>query len=76
MAKIEENIINNSTPGDFRKKGIEALNVLVTNQAMIFADRLIPTLEKQLVKVEGECPTPNELSKVISIRNNALEQAN
>jgi len=76
MAKIEENIINNSTPGDFKKKGIEALIVLLTNQAMIFADRLIPTLEKQLIKVEGECPTPSELAKVISIRNNVLEQAN
>jgi len=76
MAKIEENIINNSTPGDFKKKGIEALIVLLTNQAMIFADRLIPTLEKQLIKVEGECPTPSELAKVILIRNNVLEQAN
>lgn len=76
MAKIEENIINNSTPGEFKKRGIDALIVLVTNQAMLFADRLIPTLEKQLIKVEGDCPTPEELAKVISVRNNMLDQAN
>ena len=35
MAKIEENIINNSTPGEFKKRGIDALIVLVTNQAML-----------------------------------------
>ena len=76
MAKIEENIINNSTPGEFKKRGIEALIALVTNQAMLFSDRLIPSLEKQLIKVEGDCPTREELSKVISIRNNILDQAN
>lgn len=76
MARIQENIINNSTPGEFKKKGIDALIVLVTNQAMLFADRLIPSLEKQLAKVEGDCPTQKELDKVISIRNNVLDQAN
>ena len=76
MARIEENIINNSTPGEFKKQARYALIVLVTNQAMLFADRLIPTLEKQLIKVEGDCPTPEELAKVISVRNRMLEQAN
>lgn len=76
MAKIEENIINNSLPGEFKKKGIDALIVLVTDQAMLFADRIIPALEKQLIKLEGDCPTPDELNKIISTRNNILEQAN
>ena len=76
MAKIQENIINNSTPGGFKKKGIEALIVLITNQAMIFADRIVPALEKQLIKLEGDCPTPSELSNVINVRNNVLNQAN
>ena len=58
MAKIEENIINNSTPGDLKKKGVYLLIILVTNQAMIFADRIVPALEKQLIKFDGDCPTP------------------
>jgi len=76
MAKIEENIINNSTPGDLKKKGVYLLITLVTNQAMIFADRIVPALEKQLIKFEGECPTPEEIAKVISVRKGVLEQAN
>ena len=76
MAKIEENIINNSTPGDLKKKGVYLLITLVTNQAMIFADRIVPALEKQLIKFEGDCPTPEEIAKVISVRKGVLEQAN
>ena len=76
MAKIEENIINNSTPGDLKKKGVYLLITLVTNQAMIFADRIVPALEKQLIKFEGECPTPEEIAKVINVRKGVLEQAN
>ncbi len=76
MAKIEENIINNSTPGDLKKKGVYLLIILVTNQAMIFADRIVPALEKQLIKFNGDCPTPEEIAKVISVRKGVLEQAN
>ena len=76
MAKIKENIINNSTPGDLKKKGVYLLITLVTNQAMIFADRIVPALEKQLIKFEGECPTPEEIAKVINVRKGVLEQAN
>jgi len=76
MAKIEENIINNSVPGEFKKRGIDALTVLVTNQAMLFADRLIPTLQKQLPQNTNVCPESSQLAKIISIRNNILNQAN
>jgi hypothetical protein len=76
MAKIQENILNNSTPENLKKKGIESLIVLTTKQAMVFADRIIPTLEKQLIKLDGECPTSSELVKIINVRNNVLDQAN
>jgi len=76
MAKIQEDIINNSLPGELKKQGVYALIVLVTNLAMKFAEKIIPALEKQLVKLEGDCPTPEELVKVVNIRNNVLDQAN
>ncbi len=76
MAKIQEDIINSSLPGELKKQGVYALIVLVTNLAMKFAEKIIPALEKQLIKLEGDCPTPEELAKVVSIRNNVLEQAN
>ena len=52
MAKIEENIINNSTVGALKQSGIYLIIGLVTKQAMIFADRIIPSLEKQLIKFD------------------------
>ena len=76
MAKIEENIINNSTVSALKQSGIYLIIGLVTKQAMIFADRIIPSLEKQIIKFDKECPTPKEIKKVISIRNNVLDQAN
>jgi len=76
MAKIQEDIINSSLPGELKKQGVYALIVLVTNLAMKFAEKIIPALEKQLIKLEGDCPTPEELVKVVNIRNNVLDQAN
>ena len=76
MAKIEENIINNSTVGALKQSGIYLIIGLITKQAMIFADRIIPSLEKQLIKFDKECPTPKEIANVISVRNNVLGQAN
>jgi len=76
MAKIEENIITNSTVGTLKQSGIYLIIGLITKQAMIFADRIIPSLEKQLIKFDKECPTPKEIANVISIRNNVLGQAN
>ena len=43
---------------------------------MIFADRIVPSLEKQLVKFDKGCPTPEEVANVIRVRNNVLDQAN
>ena len=43
---------------------------------MIFADRIVPSLEKQLIKFDKGCPTPEEIANVISVRNNVLSQAN
>ena len=76
MAKIEENIINNSTVGALKQSGIYLIIGLVTKQAMIFADRIVPSLEKQLIKFDKGCPTPEEIANVISVRNNVLGQAN
>ena len=76
MAKIEENIINNSTVGALKQSGIYLIIGLVTKQAMIFADRIVPSLEKQLIKFDKGCPTPEEVANVIFIRNNVLDQAN
>ena len=76
MAKIQEDIINSSLPGELKKQGVYALIVLVTNLAMKFAEKIIPALEKQLIKLEGDCPTPQELEKVVNVRNNVLGQAN
>lgn len=76
MAKIEENIINNSTVGALKQSGIYLIIGLITKQAMIFADRIVPSLEKQLIKFDKGCPTPEEIANVISVRNNVLGQAN
>ena len=56
MAKIEENIITNATPVESKEKGLAVLGTIVTNQAMTFAERMIPTLEKKIkdeVKRQG-----------------------
>lgn len=76
MAKIEENIVQNSIPDGLKEKGLAVLGTVVTNQAMIFANQMIPSLEKQLVKMEGDCPSPGELANIINVRNNILGQAN
>jgi hypothetical protein len=76
MAKIEENIINNSTVGALKQSGIYLIIGLITKQAMIFADRIVPSLEKQLIKFDKGCPTPEEIANVVSVRNNVLGQAN
>jgi len=76
MAKIEENIINNSTVGALKQSGIYLIIGLVTKQAMVFADRIIPSLEKQLIKFNKGCLTPDEMVNVVDIRNNILSQAN
>lgn len=76
MAKIEENIVQNSIPDGLKEKGLAVLGTVVTNQAMIFANQMIPSLEKQLVKMGRECPSPGELTNIINVRNNILGQAN
>jgi len=76
MAKIEEDIIRNSIPENLKEKGLAKLGTYVTNEAMKFADKIIPALEKQLAKFDNGCPTPEEVVKIINIRNNVLGQAN
>jgi len=90
MAKIEEDIIKNSTPEDLKEKKLAKLGTIVTNQAMIFAERIIPILEQkikaeatrqavalaqqQLSELKDKCPP--EVEKLINIRNNIVGQAN
>tara|TARA_R110000796_G_scaffold187019_1_gene303930 strand:- start:1075 stop:1953 length:879 start_codon:yes stop_codon:yes gene_type:complete len=76
MAKIEENIIQNAIPDGLKEKGLAVLGTVVTNQAMVFADKMIPTLEKKLEEFDEGCPTPEEIKKIINIRNNITQQAN
>lgn len=76
MAKIQEDIIRNSIPEGLKEKGLAKLGTYVTNEAMKFADKIIPTLEKQLAKFDNGCPTPEEVVKIINVRNNVLGQAN
>ena len=67
MAKIEENIIQNAIPDGLKEKGLAVLGTVVTNQAMVFADKMIPTLEKKLEEFDEGCPTPEEIKKIINI---------
>ena len=76
MAKIEENIIQNAIPDGLKEKGLAVLGTVVTNQAMVFADKMIPALEKKLEEFDEGCPTPEEIKKIIDIRNNITQQAN
>ena len=76
MAKIEENIIQNAIPDGLKEKGLAVLGTVVTNQAMVFADKMIPALEKKLEEFDEGCPTPEEIKKIINIRNNITQQAN
>jgi hypothetical protein len=76
MAKIEENIIQNAIPDGLKEKGLAVLGTVVTNQAMVFADKMIPALEKKLEEFDKGCPTPEEIRKIIDIRNNITQQAN
>jgi hypothetical protein len=76
MAKIEENIIQNAIPDGLKEKGLAVLGTVVTNQAMVFADKMIPALEKKLKEFDKGCPTPEEIRKIIDIRNNITQQAN
>ncbi len=48
MAKIEENTITNATPVESKEQGLAVLGTIVTNQAMTFAERMIPTLERKI----------------------------
>jgi hypothetical protein len=43
---------------------------------MVFADKMIPALEKKLEEFDKGCPTPEEIRKIIDIRNNITQQAN
>ena len=89
MAQIQENIIQNAIPIESKEQGLAVLGTIVTNQAMTFAERMIPTLEKkikdevarqalalasnQLQGLTDKCPP--EVEKLIKIRNNIVEQA-
>ena len=75
MAKIEENIITNATPESFKQKGLAVLGTILTNQAMVFANKIIPTLEKNLLEFEEGCPTNDKLTKLINTRNNIVNQS-
>jgi hypothetical protein len=48
MAQIQENIIQNAIPIGSKEQGLAVLGTIVTNQAMTFAERMIPTLEKKI----------------------------
>tara|TARA_Y100000385_G_scaffold280314_1_gene331273 strand:- start:29 stop:949 length:921 start_codon:yes stop_codon:yes gene_type:complete len=90
MAKIEENIIQNAMPAESKEQGLAVLGTIVTNQAMVFAEKMLPTLERkikdeverqakssaqqQLSEVTDKCPP--EVEKLIKIRNNIVGQAN
>lgn len=76
MARIEENIIQNSIPQGLKQKGLAVLGTIVTNQAMVFADQMIPALEKQLLTFSEGCPTSVELENSVNVRNNIVGQAN
>ena len=76
MARIEENIIQNAIPDGLKEKGLAVLGTLVTNQSMVFANQMIPALEKKLEEFDEGCPTPEEIKKIINIRNNITQQAN
>jgi len=76
MAKIQEDIIRNSIPENLKEKGLAKLGTYVTNEAMKFADKIIPTLEKQLKEFENQCPPLEKIEQIINLRNNILGQAN
>lgn len=76
MAKIPENIIKNSTPGSLKEEGLAILGTYVTNEAVKFADKIVPTLERQLKEFENQCPPPEKIEQIINLRNNVLDQAN
>ena len=48
MAKIEENIIQNAIPIESKEQGLAVLGTIVTNKAMTFAEKMIPTLERKI----------------------------
>lgn len=75
MAKIEENIITNATPLNLKQKGLAVLGTILTNQAMVFADKIIPTLEKTLLGFKEGCPTNKELARIVNTRNNIVGQS-
>ena len=76
MARIEENIIQNAIPDGLKEKGLAVLGTLVTNQSMVFANQMIPALEKKLEEFDEGCPTPEEIKRIVDIRNNITQQAN
>jgi len=76
MAKIQEDIIRNSIPKDLKEKGLAKLGTYVTNEAVKFADKMIPALEAQLKEFENQCPPPEKIKQVINLRNNVVGQAN
>tara|TARA_R110000787_G_scaffold54508_1_gene126786 strand:+ start:531 stop:1382 length:852 start_codon:yes stop_codon:yes gene_type:complete len=76
MARIEENIIQNAVPDGLKEKGLAVLGTLVTNQAMVFANKIVPALEKKLEEFDEGCPTPEEIKRIVNIRNNVTQQAN
>lgn len=76
MAKIQENIVRNSIPENLKEKGLAKLGTYITNEAMKFADRMIPTLEKQVREFIDQCPPSEKVERIVTLRNNVLTQAN
>jgi Tfp pilus assembly pilus retraction ATPase PilT len=67
MAQIQENIIQNAIPIESKEQGLAVLGTIVTNQAMTFAERMIPTLEK---KIKDEVKARLSPSYILATNNN------
>lgn len=48
MAQIQENTIQNAIPIESKEQGLAVLGTIVTNKAMTFAEKMIPTLERKI----------------------------
>jgi hypothetical protein len=76
--EIDVNLVKKSIPEDLKLKGISVLRPIIINKGLTIANTMVPPLQKELTeKFLGEvCPTPQELQRLITLRNNIVNQAN
>jgi len=73
---IDVQTVKGTIPGDFKLKDLSALRPIILNKGLSIVNQMAPPLFAEVANFADACPSPEKLQKIITKRNNIVDQAN